>query len=56
MQLCDGVRVQSGRAAVCLRMKPRRRGECSGASHWLVGCDSMTGQDVFEYAGIMRDE
>ncbi len=43
MQLRDGVRVQSGRAAVCLRM-------------WPMGCDSVTGQGAFEYAGTMRNE
>ncbi len=29
---------------------------CSGASHWPVGCASVTGQGEFEYAGTMRDE
>ncbi len=56
MMLRGGVRVQSGRAAVCPCMWPPRRGECSGASHWPVGCDSVTGQGAFEYAGTMRDE
>ncbi len=56
MQLRDGVRVPSGRAAECLCMWPPRRDECSGASHWPVGCDSVTGQGAFEYAGIMRDD
>ncbi len=56
MILRGGVRVQSGRAAVCPCMRPPRRGECSGASHWPVGCDSVTGQGEFEYAGTMRDE
>ncbi len=56
MQLRDGVRVQSGRAAVCLCMWPPRRDECSGTSHWPVGCDSVTGQGTFEYAGTMRDK
>ncbi len=56
MQLRDGVRVQSRRAAVCLCMRPPRRDECLGASHWPVGCASVTGQGAFEYAGTMRDE
>ncbi len=56
MILRVGVCVQSRRAAVCLCMWPPRRGECSGASHWPVGCDSVTGQGAFEYAGTMRDE
>ncbi len=30
-----------------------RRDECSGASHWPMGCDSVTGQGAFEYAGTM---
>ncbi len=51
-----GVRVQSELAAVCLCMWPTRLGECSGASHWAVGCDIVTGQGAFEYAGTMRDE
>ncbi len=56
MQLRGGVRVQSGRAVVCPCMRPPRRGECSDASHWLAGCDSVTGQDAFEYAGTMGNE
>ncbi len=56
MMLRGGVRVQSGRAAVSSWMRPPRRGECSGASHWPVECDSVTGQGVFEYAGTMQDE
>ncbi len=48
--LRGGVRVQSGRAAVCLPAA------ASGASHWPVGCDSVTGLGAFEYAGTMRDE
>ncbi len=43
-------------ARLCAAMWPRRRGECSGASHWPVGCDSVTGQGAFEYAGTMQDE
>ncbi len=54
--LRGGVRVLSGRAVVCVCMKPRRRGECSGTFHWPVGRDSVTGQDAFEYAGPIRDE
>ncbi len=50
MVLRGGVRVQSGRTAVSFCMRPPRRGECSGASHWPVRCDSVTGQGVFEYA------
>ncbi len=58
MILRGGLRVQSGRTAVCVCvcMRPPRRDECSGAPHWPVGCDSLTGQGAFEYAGIMRDE
>ncbi len=56
MMLRGGGRVQSERAAVCLGMWPPTRGECSGASHWPVGCDSVTGQGAFEYAGNMQDE
>ncbi len=56
MMLRGGVRVQSGRAVVCLCMWPPRRDECSGASHWPVECDSVAGQGAFEYAGTMRDE
>ncbi len=56
MMLRGGVRVQSGRVAVCLCMRPPRRDECSGAPHLPVGCDSLTGQGAFEYAGTMRDE
>ncbi len=41
---------------MCVCMRPPRRDECSGASHWPVGCDSVTGQGAFEYAGTMRDE
>ncbi len=37
-------------------MRPHRRDECSGAFHWPVGCDSVTGQGAFEYAGTMQDE
>ncbi len=40
---------------MCPCMRPPRRGECSGASHWPVGCDSVTDQGAFEYAGAMRD-
>ncbi len=43
-------------ARLCLCKRLPRRGECSGASHWPVGCDSVTGQGAFEYAGIMRDD
>ncbi len=32
------------------------RDECSGAPHWPVGCDSLTGQGVFKYVGNMQDE
>ncbi len=53
MMLRVGVRVQSRRAVVCPCMWPPRRGECSGASHWPVGCDSVTGQGAFEYADTM---
>ncbi len=56
MMLCGGVRVQSGRTAVFVCMKPLRCGECSGAPHWPVGCDSLTDQGAFEYAGTMRDD
>ncbi len=49
MMLRGGACIQSGRAAVCVCMRPPRRGECSGAPHWLVGCDSLTGQGQFEY-------
>ncbi len=56
MILRGGVRVQSGRAAVYLCMWPPGRDECSGASHWSMGCDSVTGQGAFEYAGAMQDE
>ncbi len=44
---------RAGRAAVSFCMRPPRRGECSGASHWPVECDSATGQGVFEYADTM---
>ncbi len=43
-------------ARLCVCMWPPRRDECSGSSHWPVGCDSVTGQGAFEYAGTMRDE
>ncbi len=56
MMLRGGVRVQSGRVAVCLCMRPPSREEYSGAPHWSVGCDSLTGQSAFEYAGTMRNE
>ncbi len=56
VMLRSDVRVQSRRPAVCLCMRPPRRDECSGAPHWPVGCDSVTGQGAFEYAGTMRDE
>ncbi len=56
MMLRVGVRVQLRRAAVGLCLRPPRRDECSGACHWPVGCDSVTGQGAFEYAGTMRDE
>ncbi len=41
------------RSCVCVCM---RRDECSGTPHWPVGCDSVTGQGAFEYAGAMQDE
>ncbi len=53
MMLRGGVHVQSGRAAVYLCMRPPRRDECSGAPHWPAGCDSLTGQGAFQYAGTM---
>ncbi len=40
----------------CVCMKAHRRDECSDAPRWPVGCDSLTGQGAFEYAGTMRDE
>ncbi len=49
-------RVCSVEARGCVGMRPPRRDECSGASHWPVGCDSVTGQGAFEHAGTMRDE
>ncbi len=42
------------RSSVCMR--PPERDECSGAPHWPVECDSLTGQGAFEYAGTMQDE
>ncbi len=54
--LRGSVRVPSRSATVCPCMKPPRRGECSGAPHYPVGCDSVTGQPAFEYAGTIRDE
>ncbi len=56
MMVRGGVRVQSRRAAVCVFMKSPRRDECSGAPHWPVGCDSLSGQGTFGYAGSMQDE
>ncbi len=56
MTLRSGMRVRSGRASVCLSMRPHRRDEYSGAPHWPVGCVSLTGQGAFEHAGTMRDE
>ncbi len=56
MQLRGGVRVPSGLAALCLCMRPPRRDECPRTSHWPAGCDSVTSQDAFEYAGTKRDE
>ncbi len=47
MTLRGGVRVQSGRAAVCLCMRPPMRDECSGESHSPVGCDGVAGQGAF---------
>ncbi len=38
------LRVPSGRSAVSRCMWPPRHGECSGASHWPMGCDSVTGR------------
>ncbi len=35
---------------------PPRRDECSGAPHWPVRCDNLTGHDTSEYADTMRDE
>ncbi len=40
--------------SVCMR--PHRRGECSGASYWPVGCVSVNYLGVFEYVGTMLDE
>ncbi len=54
MMLCGGVHVQSGRAIVCVCMRPPRRDECSGAPNWSVECDSLTGQGAFECAGTME--
>ncbi len=56
MMLRGFVRVQSGRAAVSVCMRPPSCNECSGAPHWPVGFDSPTDQGGFEYAGTMRDE
>ncbi len=56
LQPCECCRVvacvfsRGARLCVCMR------DECSGASYWPVGCDSVTGQGAFEYAGTMRDE
>ncbi len=46
--LRGGVRVQSGRATVRVCMGPPRCDECSGAPHWQVGYDSLTGQGASE--------
>ncbi len=43
------------RGCPSIRMSPSMRDECSDAPHWPVGCDSLTDQGAFEYAGIMRD-
>ncbi len=56
IMVSSAVRVQSGRVAVCISMRPARRDKCSSALHWPLGCDSRTGQGTFEYAGTMRDE
>ncbi len=40
-------------AAVCDCMRPPSRDECSGTPHWPVGCDNLTGQNAFEYAGTV---
>ncbi len=54
MMLRSVVRSQSGRVVVCVCMRPPKRDECSGAPHWPMGCDSLTGQGLFEYVGTMR--
>ncbi len=46
--LRGGVRVQSGRVTVRVCMGPPRCDECSGAPHWQVGYDSLTGQGASE--------
>ncbi len=56
MMVRVGVRVQLERAAVCACRRPPKRDECSGASHWPVGCDSLTSQGASEHAGTMQDE
>ncbi len=38
------------------RIRGDVRDEGSGAPHCPVGCDSLTGQGVFEYVGSMQDE
>ncbi len=58
MMLRGGVLVKSGHGTVCVFvcMRPPRRGECSGAPHWPVGRDSLTGQAAFAFAGTMQNE
>ncbi len=56
MMLRGGVRVQLGRAAVCVCMSLSRREECLCVPQWPVGCGSLTGQGAFDYAGTMQDE
>ncbi len=54
--LRGGVRVQLGRAAVCVCMSLSRREECLCVPQWPVGCGSLTGQGASECAGAMQDE
>ncbi len=42
--------------AMCISMRPPRRDECSGVSHWSVGRCSGPGQGAFAYAGNIQDE
>ncbi len=47
----------SGGACGCVSvsMRPPRRDEFSGAPHWPVRRDDLTGQGAFAYAGTMLD-
>ncbi len=43
------------RGCVSVSMRPPRRDEFSGALHWPVRRDGLTGQGAFAYAGTMLD-